>query len=138
MHPFDPHAYFFDGGLRFACQRCGACCSGDPGIVQITSQEIAKAADYLGISPAGFIDGFCLPWKDRHRIREDNQGNCLFHDNGCRIYPMRPLQCRTFPFWFSNLRSQTRWESIRRQCPGIGRGRRYSKKQILDILQHSM
>ena len=41
---------------------------------------------------------------------------------GCVIYPVRPAQCRTWPFWESNLRSRKNWDSIAEGCPGIGRG----------------
>jgi hypothetical protein len=52
-----------------------------------------------------------------------------------RIYPVRPLQCRTYPFWFQNLRSEKKWRLTGTACPGIGQGRRYSKDEILALLQ---
>jgi hypothetical protein len=44
---------------------------------------------------------------------------CAFYDresNGCMIYEVRPLQCRTFPFWdyFKN-----RVDELKLECPGI-------------------
>ena len=138
MNPLDQRSYFFDEGLRFECRRCGDCCTGAPGVVRASSKEVTDMAAYLEMTLSQAIDAFLSPWENGYRIKEDGHGRCLFFENGCRIYPVRPAQCRTFPFWFSNLRSEARWESIRRQCPGIDTGRRHTKNEILDILKCSM
>jgi Fe-S-cluster containining protein len=137
MNGLDHRSYFFDDGIRFACQYCGACCTGEPGVVRINDQEIAETADHLGMSVSATIAAFIYPYENGHRIMETRDGRCLFFDNGCRIYPVRPRQCRTFPFWFTNLRTEARWNKIRSQCPGIGIGRLYAKAEILDILSRS-
>lgn len=134
MNPLDHRSYFFDEGIRFACRRCGACCTGAPGIVRVDAGEVTAVAGYLGLPQDRVVDVYLAPWQDGQRIKEAADGRCLFFAAGCRIYPVRPRQCRTFPFWFANLRSEARWEIIRSQCPGIGTGRCYSKDEILDIL----
>ncbi|MGH7144097.1 MAG: YkgJ family cysteine cluster protein, partial [Planctomycetota bacterium] len=52
----------------------------------------------------------------------------------CAIYPVRLTQCRTYPFWKSILdrASDSAWRSHADQCPGIGRGKHWSKAEILD------
>jgi Fe-S-cluster containining protein len=137
MNSLDQRPYFFDDGIRFACRRCGACCTGAPGVVRVDEPEIAGIAAYLGIPAARVVEDCLFPWENGHSIKENPDGSCLFFRDGCRIYPVRPRQCRTFPFWFANLRSQARWESIRSECPGIGTGRLYTKTDILDILSRS-
>ena len=134
LNPFDRHPYFFDNGIRFACRRCGNCCTGAPGIVRVNRREIIDIAAHVKMPQERFIQTYLTPWEGGHTIKEDKDGNCLFFENGCRIYPVRPQQCRQFPFWFNNLRSEARWQMIRRQCPGIGHGRLYTKTQILEIL----
>ncbi len=47
MNRLDQRSYFFDAGIRFECRRCGACCTGDPGVVRVNEQEIAEIAAYL-------------------------------------------------------------------------------------------
>lgn len=137
MNPLDRRSYFFDAGIRFACRRCGTCCTGDPGVVRVNACEITDMAAYLGM-PTSQIVATCLcPWKNGHRVREDRDGRCLFFEDGCRIYPVRPSQCQTFPFWFDNLRSEARWQKISSQCPGIGTGRLFTKNEILNILSRS-
>ena len=139
MNPLDQRPYFFDEGIRFACTRCGACCTGAPGVVRVDEPEIAGIAAYLGISAARVLEDYLYPLGKRtqHQKRTAD-GSCLFFRDGCRIYPVRPRQCRTFPFWFANLRSQARWEAIRSECPGIGTGRLYTRADILDILQQDI
>lgn len=137
MNPLDNRPYFFDAGIRFQCQRCGACCTGDPGVVRVSETEIAGMAAHLALPVSRVIETFLYPFEGGYSIREERDGRCLFFADGCRIYPVRPLQCRTFPFWFSNLRSETRWRQISRACPGIGRGRLFPKSEILDILQQA-
>jgi Fe-S-cluster containining protein len=57
------------------------------------------------------------------------------YDNGCKIYDVRPSQCRTFPFWKSNLESMAEWEKLKRTCPGIDKGKLYSLEDIEDNLK---
>lgn len=131
-------SYFFDQGLRFACRQCGACCVGEPGTIYVTEAEIEVIAASMHLSVDKFKVRYLYPFKDSFSIREDKQGRCLFFDEGCTIYTIRPLQCRTFPFWFCNLRSENRWRHIKRQCPGIGSGRLYTRSEILKMIQESI
>jgi Fe-S-cluster containining protein len=38
------------------------------------------------------------------------------------VYPVRPPQCRTWPFWESNLESPEAWQKTCDDCPGSGQG----------------
>jgi Fe-S-cluster containining protein len=134
MRPLDQRSYFFDAGIRFTCRRCGACCTGAPGIVRVDEAEIAAIAAYLGQPISQVVGAYLTAWEGGYRVKEADDGRCLFFENGCRLYPVRPTQCRTFPFWFANLRSEARWNVIQAKCPGIGRGHRYAKEKILEIL----
>jgi Fe-S-cluster containining protein len=129
----EDRAYFFDAGLSFECLQCGDCCIGAPGTIYVSGAEIDAIADHLRLSQDAFRNRFLYPFKDSYSIREDRAGRCLFYDGGCTIYDHRPHQCRTFPFWFGNLRSEKRWQTIAGQCPGIGRGRVYAREEILQI-----
>ena len=139
---FMQRRYFFDQGIRFKCRRCGICCTGAPGTIYVSAEEIRIIANHLGLSKAQLHVRYLYPFKDSFSIREDEQGNCLFFEgisnHGCAIYPVRPLQCRSFPFWFSNMRSERRWQEIASQCPGIGEGRVYGRDEILSIVQLTM
>ncbi|MBW2237679.1 MAG: YkgJ family cysteine cluster protein [Deltaproteobacteria bacterium] len=131
-------SYFFDQGLRFECKRCGVCCTGDPGIIYIDKNEVARIAEYISVRDSRFIEKYLYPVRAGYSIRERADGRCLFYQDGCSIYPVRPSQCKTFPFWFENLRSSRIWRQVARECPGIGCGSLYSKEQILEIVQLKM
>jgi Fe-S-cluster containining protein len=111
---------------------------GESGTIYVSRSEIETIAGSLHQSVDAFTGQYLYPYKDSYSIKEDEQGACLFFDNGCTIYNIRPLQCRTFPFWFCNLRSEQAWRHIQRQCPGIGHGRLYSRKEILDFIDQTM
>ena len=40
----------------------------------------------------------------------------------CSVYPARPTQCRTFPFWRSSVVEGEWTDEVRALCEGIGRG----------------
>ena len=138
MHALQDRPYFFDEGVRFQCLRCGGCCTGEPGIVYADQDEILLMAEFLDISPELLKDRYLNPFQDGFVVREAEDGRCVFFENGCVIYPVRPLQCRTFPFWFSNMRSLFSWKEVCMRCPGIGKGRLYTREEILLSIQASL
>jgi hypothetical protein len=125
-------SYFFDDGIRFQCLRCGSCCSGSPGTVYATSREAQEIAEFLRISFPQFIEKYLRPFEDGFSIREHKDGRCFFFEDECGIYSVRPAQCRTFPFWLQNMRSDRRWDDVRKACPGIGTGRMFTKSEIIE------
>jgi len=123
-------------GLRFECIRCGRCCSGAPGYVWVTRIDIARIARFLGREDGRLDKGTVRRVGLRYSLTECRDGDCIFlvRENDtirCSIHPVRPLQCRTWPFWTSNLRSSDAWnEAHRTTCPGINRGKHYDFPQI--------
>ena len=107
---------WYRDGLRFECRRCGGCCGGFPGYVWITEDEIEGAAGFLGISAEEFVEQYARRYAEG--------------DPGCHIYPVRPAQCRTFPFWDENLQERRYWDAAAKDCPGMNRGRLYTLEEI--------
>jgi Fe-S-cluster containining protein len=72
-------------------------------------------------------------------LKEKANYDCVFWKDGCTVYDARPLQCKTFPFWQSNLDSAASWKSAAKDCPGIDCGRLYSAEEIsrLQVLPDS-
>jgi uncharacterized protein len=124
-------SYFFDKGIRFTCRQCGECCTGEPGIVYAEKEEISLIARYLNIPMEILEERFTNPFLDGFTIREVDDGRCIFYEHGCVVYPVRPLQCSTFPFWFQNMRSMRAWKEACKRCAGIGGGHLYTKEEIL-------
>ncbi|MCS6863856.1 MAG: YkgJ family cysteine cluster protein [Gemmataceae bacterium] len=123
--PTDAHnPPWYAGGLRFTCTQCGDCCTGAPGFVWVTAEELNAIAAYLGEPIAEVQPLYSRPARGRRTLREKTNGDCIFYDRtkGCTIYPVRPAQCRSWPFWDSNLATPEDWERTCAQCPGSGQG----------------
>ncbi len=123
---------WYQNGLRFQCTRGGRCCTGEPGFVWVTEEEMAAIAAHRGETLAE-VEGLCTRRLGPDRsLREKNDGACLFWDpqQGCTIYPVRPRQCRTWPFWESNLATPADWDRTCRRCPGAGQGELISAQEI--------
>jgi Fe-S-cluster containining protein len=126
---------WYSTGLRFSCTQCGNCCSGAPGYVWATKAEIREISEFLGRT-----DGWLSPDHVRrerlgYSLTEKPGGDCIFLERengmtGCAIYPVRPHQCRTWPFWKETLRSPRSWSDAHTKCPGIDTGQHYDFVQI--------
>jgi uncharacterized protein len=123
--PGEKQLWYHDG-LQFECTGCGRCCTGDPGYVWVNQDEINAIAAAIGMDVAVFEDVFVYSVGRRRSLRELPGGDCGFFDRehlGCRVYAVRPRQCRTWPFWSSNIRTPQTWEKTCESCPGAGQGR---------------
>lgn len=116
---------WYHEGLRFRCTQCGNCCTGGPGFVWVSEDEMQAIADYRGISIGELKIQHTKLYGGRVTLREFANGDCTFFDGQtrkCTVYPVRPAQCRTWPFWNSNLESPEEWEMAGVNCPGMGQG----------------
>ncbi len=130
-------ADWFEEGLRFECTRCGRCCGGGPGAVWVTPVEAVAIADYLGITLEEFGRRYLRRFASGSlSLTEKPNYDCIFLENGrCAVYPVRPAQCRLFPFWKEHMVSRSAWEEGTGFCPGVGRGRLYTADEIRKILE---
>ena len=123
-------------GLRFECQRCGRCCTGEPGYVWVTQAESKRMAEFRGVSAEEFGRKYLRKAGAHDSLIELPDGRCIFYANkSCIVYPARPTQCRTFPFWVSVIVAPEAWTACGGKCPGIGKGRLYSHDEIEEILR---
>jgi len=116
---------WYHGGLRFQCAGCGACCTGTPGYVWVNKAEIIALAAALGTDVERFQRKYVRLVGVRKSLVELPGGECVFFDqqvHQCKVYQVRPRQCRTWPFWPSNLRSPECWAAMAERCPGANRG----------------
>ena len=115
---------WYDGGLRFRCTMCGHCCTGTPGFVWVTDEEVVAIAKYLQRPHYEVLALHTRPVDGERSLREKANGDCIFYDKtvGCTIYEVRPAQCRTWPFWETNVRSPAAWQRTCEACPGSGQG----------------
>jgi Fe-S-cluster containining protein len=115
---------WYKDGLRFKCTDCGKCCTGTPGFIWVTMQEISAMADFLKISQELFKRRYIRSRDNRFALIEKKTENgdhaCIFlKDKKCQVYKARPTQCRTFPWWKENLNTEESWKLAAEQCEGI-------------------
>ncbi len=127
---------WYKDGLAFACTRCGACCTGAPGYVWVSHEEIGRIAEFRGETVEQFASQFVRRVGDLYSLVEKPGGDCIFWDKsaGCTVYPARPVQCQTWPFWPENVETPRDWDHVRSVCPGSGRGRLYSVDEIISSI----
>jgi Fe-S-cluster containining protein len=123
---------WYKDGLPFRCTRCGSCCTGEPGHVWVNAREIADIAEYRAEPVEEVIELYTRLAQRGRTLREKANGDCVFYDRaaGCTIYPVRPRQCRTWPFWESNVRTPETWERTCEICPGSGQGELIPAEEI--------
>ncbi len=129
---------WYVAGLSFECTQCGNCCSGEPGYVWATKEEIAGIAKFLGRTDGTLDKKYLRRVGLRYSLTEKPGGDCIFLKRAdgksmCGIYPVRPLQCRTWPFWKENLKSADAWNEANQNCPGLNRGEKRDFVQIETI-----
>ena len=109
--------------LRFQCQPgCTECCT-QRGFVWLTKQDLMRAAEFLGMTPAAFERQYVYRTSRRLRLRVPREAQCHFlREGGCSIHPAKPTQCRIFPYWPELVESRREWKKTARYCPGIGKG----------------
>ncbi|MCP4136942.1 MAG: hypothetical protein GY754_38600 [bacterium] len=106
------------------CTRRGACCRNSPG--WFAPGEMEKAAEFLKLSPKEFVSTYCIidgielpdhgrvdvfaplktdrfgepalpPLERVDWLYRELAGSCIFFtDNGCSIYPARPIECARY------------------------------------------
>jgi Fe-S-cluster containining protein len=120
-------------GLRFTCTRCGDCCTGFTGTVEVSDAEISALATRLELAEDEFRRRYTRRMSAGFvSLREKPNNDCVFwaEGHGCLVYEDRPTQCRTWPFWRSNVESVASWDDAAKHCPGMGKGRLYAIDEI--------
>lgn len=130
------HSTLTKAGFAFSfhpsrCEQCGGkCCVGESGYVFVSVDEMLKIAEFLGLEFEDFTQKFVRKVGYKFSLTEtlralsnSNDFSCVFFNVGkCAIYPVRPKQCREFPFWSAyradTLDTQTK-ESLQQECLGV-------------------
>ncbi|MEZ6071096.1 MAG: YkgJ family cysteine cluster protein [Pirellulales bacterium] len=116
---------WYHKGLRFQCSQCGDCCTGAPGYVWVNKAEIEALAALNDVDVETFTERYTRQVGVRRSLVEMPNFDCVFLDGEarrCTVYEARPRQCRTWPFWTSNIRNEDEWQRTCQDCPGSGIG----------------
>lgn len=117
----DGYGYSFDCSACEACE--GACCTGESGYIWVKYKEIENISQFLELSVEDFAKIYLKKVGHRYSLIEygidENDYACIFFDKDlkrCKIYDVRPMQCRSFPFWEQFKGDE---DEVRSECPGI-------------------
>jgi Fe-S-cluster containining protein len=102
--------------------------------VWVNQEEIDALAARLELPVDEFERKYVRRIGIRKSLVEFPNGDCVFFDNErrtCGVYEQRPRQCRTWPFWESNVRTPEDWQRTCESCPGSGKGKLYPVEEVL-------
>lgn len=93
--------------------------------MRVTPDEITAIAEFLQITEDATRLRYVNP--SGAQLLEGHAHRCVFLDDfvdgdsraSCRIYPVRPERCRTWPFWPELRENPRAVQRARRMCPGI-------------------
>lgn len=124
---------WYANGLRFECTRSGNCCRnhGDYAFVYLASRDVKAIAKHLEQGESEFVGRYCRKEEGWTVLRMDHPA-CPFQSEtgACEIYPVRPRQCATWPFWEENLTEEVWKGPVAECCPGIGRGKLFTAEEV--------
>jgi uncharacterized protein len=148
---------WYGDGLDFTCTQCGNCCGGAPGYVWINRDDIVRIAAFLNLSPEEMVNRHCRKIGGRWSLNEGpgpgSEYDCTFLREEkvakrtasgeslalgrrfCSVYAVRPLQCRTWPFWRENLSSRKVWDHSAQRCHGMNHGNRHFTREQIEAIR---
>ena len=133
---------FYDNGLHFDCQRCSYCCGHSPGFVYLSKRDLLTLCSYFNLNIDEFVKKYCR-WAGYYEgktvlaLFEKKNFDCILWNNGCSAYEARPVQCSPYPFWSWMIADKNTWNECAQDCPGMNRGRLWSKEQIVKAAKQS-
>ena len=101
----------------------------------VNQAEIDGMAAKVGMTPADFEATYVKRVGVRRSLKERRNGDCVLLDETtrkCTAYEERPRQCKTWPFWDSNLRSPAAWAEAAEACPGCNKGHLVPLESIVE------
>lgn len=111
-------------GVPFSCQAdCGKCCDEPGGIVYLRPEDAETLAKHHRLEMEEWLERDCRQTIDgRFVLKSDPITDiCIYlsEDKKCTVYESRPAQCKSYPFWPENLRSERSWKRTIEECPGL-------------------
>ena len=117
-------------------------------LIYLTEEDIERISRKTGLDALDFVDtlyeydGKVVKAKEGGKkvildipvMKSKQDTTCVFYEQGCTVYPVRPRACRLFPFRVEE-RSTKEGDLIlsigyNPTCPGIGKGESVVKKDL--------
>ncbi len=129
--PSDASPTWTGDGLHFFCTMCGACCTGPPGFVLYTEDDLDRMCARFDLTRDAFLERYThetIEGQSLNEIKTEHGYDCVFLDRTtipgkavCSIHEDRPTQCRTFPWWPEHTQTRRLWERLGKECEGVNR-----------------
>jgi Fe-S-cluster containining protein len=102
--------------------------------VWVSVDEARALARTLSLDLDEFGRRYLRQVGERYALLEaGSEGACVFLDGTrCGVYDARPAQCRSYPFWASNLESAAAWARAAAACEGIRDGAPLLTRDAID------
>ena len=101
----------------------------------MTKEDRIRMAKALKLPTSEFTRKYCQKEDGIFHLVDGKDGKCQFLEGKrCGIYEGRPTQCRTWPFWPEVMNVKTWKKEVASFCPGIGKGRIWTSKEIKEQL----
>ncbi|HWQ19117.1 MAG TPA: YkgJ family cysteine cluster protein [Methanotrichaceae archaeon] len=122
-------------------------------LIYLTDKDISKIGRKTGCGPAGFVDtlyeydGNCVKLVDSGRkiildlpvMKSKADTTCVFYQDGCTVYQVRPNACRLFPFRVEEKTGPggdvVLEISYNPSCPGVGKGKSVDKSKLEKLVR---
>ena len=114
----------YPADVCFGCSKCGLCC-GDTQQKKRHVLLLKSDAERIAAHTKQEIDTFAAEIADKapyvYELQKNpRDGKCLFlQGNGCKIYAVRPLICRFYPFELSTKEEGVYVFRVTDECPGV-------------------
>lgn len=128
--------YYEEEALRFGCTQCGQCCA-RPGEIYLTESDALRISNYLRLSVKEFRKAWCVRDGVEWKMVVTEAKSCpFFVERRCTIHDVKPIQCRTYPFWPEIVGTRYGWEDEAAECEGINHpdGRLYVTEEVEELL----
>ena len=123
---------WYEEGIRFECQSTGKCCTnhGEYSYVYVNADEEKGLAKHLDLSLKEFRKLYTSLVEGRRTLISKDDACVFLEGSRCGVYPARPVQCSSWPFWRGNLDEKVWFTEVAPFCAGVGKGRLYTRDEI--------
>jgi Fe-S-cluster containining protein len=135
---------FFMAGVReFECAMCGQCCANQD-VIQPTSYELFRLADYLKVSPTELYERHCTIAETSLNVRKHmyirtTDGRCPFPDGSrCGVHVAWPFACRAYPMRVPEITVGDMKRFVRQKYPMLERTYSLFKPDDVAVLEGDM
>jgi Fe-S-cluster containining protein len=108
---------------------------GKYGYVYLSFSDRKRLAAHFKLSTSQFTAQYTKKVDGLYELKYTGKDCPFLEENKCLVYPARPWQCRTWPFWPENMDQQVWDQEVVPSCPGAGKGKLYSAEEIEEILK---